>query len=151
MYATDIADVIVNVLALCPETQKDKIYPSLLGNVYPRADSDKRCRCALYQEMVELFTFFYKDLNVESHGYGSKPITVDCYSRVVKLSVLGVEFRDKLFVQYRIGDNYSPTSKKSGSGPERPMLLGHAAQPIAGHQHVKMKPQQVYKEIYDYI
>ena len=48
--------------------------------------------------MVELFTFFYKDLNVENHSFGSKPITVDLFSRVVKLSVLGVEFRDKLFI-----------------------------------------------------
>ena len=64
--------------------------------------------------MVELFSFFYKDLNVENHSCGSRPITVDLFSRVVKLSVLGVEFRDKLFVKYREGDLYSPTSKTKG-------------------------------------
>ena len=29
VFATDLADMITNALALCPETQKDKIYPSL--------------------------------------------------------------------------------------------------------------------------
>ena len=90
--------------------------------------------------MVELFTFFYKDLNIENHSFGSKPITADLFSRVVKLSVLGVEFRDKLFVKYREGDLNSPISKRTGKGPERPLLLGHATQPIAGQPHVRMKP-----------
>ena len=48
VFATDLADMITNTLALCPETQKDKTYPLLSGNAYSRTDSDKRCRCALY-------------------------------------------------------------------------------------------------------
>ena len=31
VYASDLADIIVNVLAQCPDTQRDKIYPILLG------------------------------------------------------------------------------------------------------------------------
>lgn len=54
--------------------------------------------------MIELFLYFHLELNKVSHQFGKNPITVDIYSRVVKLSVLGVEFRDKLFVKYRESD-----------------------------------------------
>ena len=81
--------------------------------------------------MIELFSYFHMELNKQSHHSGMNPITVDIYSKVVKLSVLGVEFRDKLFVKYREIDAMTLINKNS-AGAERPMLLGHAGQQIPG-------------------
>lgn len=57
--------------------------------------SDRRCKCAIYQEIIELFDYYFK-LNININSFTKKHIELDQYIKIVKLSVLGVEFRDKL-------------------------------------------------------
>ena len=45
--------------------------------------------------MLELF-YKYFDLNSRQHDSDKEPITVDIYCKIVKLSVIAIEFRDKI-------------------------------------------------------
>lgn len=60
IYASDISDIIHNGLDMCPEICPDKHYPDLVGLHFDRSISDKRCRCALYQEMLGLYNVFFE-------------------------------------------------------------------------------------------
>ena len=88
--------MIANALSGCPEidTMSIYLYPQLV-NTTKRSQTDQRCRCAIYQEMIELFQAYFV-LNKRSHSFAKVPIKVEHFSRTVKLSVLAVEFRDKL-------------------------------------------------------
>lgn len=68
----------------------------------------------MYQEMLELFNAYF-ELNKKKHNFSKIPLTIDIYCRTVKLSVIGVEFRDKL-----MGKNLLPP------------LLCHSNQPSPG-------------------
>ena len=48
--------------------------------------------------MLELFNAYF-DLNKKQHNFNKVPITVDVYSKIVKLSVFATEFRDKLLMR----------------------------------------------------
>ena len=96
IHASDIADIIKNALEFCPDSVLDRNYPVLSGLVIERAKTDKRCRCALYQEMVALFNTFY-ELN-ERNVNCKVPIDFPTYCTTAGISVLGLEFRDKLLM-----------------------------------------------------
>ena len=66
IYSTDIADMVNNALSQCPEALQDREYPNLIATVAKRSKTDRRCRCAIYQEMLELFHFYYQ-LNRKNH------------------------------------------------------------------------------------
>ena len=70
-------------------------YPTLIHATLERSSSDKNCRCPLYQEMLELFKKYY-EMNRKRHNFTKMPLTFDLFSNTVKLSVIGVEFKDKL-------------------------------------------------------
>ena len=58
VYATDIADVLENALACCPEWPENRSYAILSGTFaqdQEKSKSDHRCKCAFTQEMQELF------------------------------------------------------------------------------------------------
>ena len=93
-----------------------------------RGMDDLRCRCAIYQEMLEL-VHLYSDLNKRSFSFTKVPITVQTFAKAVKLSVIAVEFRDKLLQRNMC-----------------PMLLGHSTQP-----HLKMSSKASMAEISKYI
>lgn len=57
-------------------------------------------------------------------------MTIDIYCRTVKLSVIGVEFRDKL-----LGNNVLPP------------LLSHSSQPIPGQAYQRLAASATYTEI----
>jgi len=114
IFATDISDMVQNALEYCPETAPDKVYTTLAGSEMQRSKTDRRCRCALYQELVELYNYFF-NLNRAIIVSDKLPIEFESYCKIVKLSVLGFEFRDKLL-------------NRQGC----PMLLGHANQPATG-------------------
>lgn len=83
--------------------------------------------------MLELFNYYYH-LNRKNHQFTKLPIHVAEYCRVVKLSVLGVEFRDKILQRKAC-----------------PMLLGHANQPAPGQTMQKPSSSTCFKEIKMYI
>ena len=97
-----------------------------------RSKSDRRCRCALYQEMVSLFNTFYH-LN-EKNVNEKEPIDLPLYCMSVKVSVIGFEFRDKLLRRFKL-----------------PELLGHSNQPELGQTLPKQTSANSYAEISNYI
>ena len=78
--------------------------------------------------MIEL-VHLYSDLNKRSLNFKKVPINIVSYSKTVKLSVIAVEFRDKLLQRKQC-----------------PMLLGHSSQ-----GHVKMSNKAMMTEISKYI
>ena len=83
--------------------------------------------------MLELYNYFFKT-NKKCHQYSKFPIKLDTFCRIVKLSVIGIEFRDKLL------------SKQSV-----PMLLGHSNQPACNEQLQKMSASSTFTEVTKYI
>ena len=59
VYATDLSDMVEHALANCPETLPGKAYPYLIGTKSERVKLDRRCRCAIYQELMELFDTYF--------------------------------------------------------------------------------------------
>ena len=94
VYATDIADMITNALGSCPDAT-ERSYPHMMASVVTREKTDKQCRCPIYQEMLELYNAYY-ERNRKQFNFTKFPIVMHEYCTIVKLSVLGVEFRDKL-------------------------------------------------------
>lgn len=130
IHASDIADIIKNGLEYCPEiaVTETRGYPTLSGLVIERSKSDRRCRCALYQEMVSLYNTFY-ELNQKNVNH-KNPINMPTYCVTVKVSVIGVEFKDKLLRNFKL-----------------PELLGHANQPELGQSLPKQTAAGAYHEI----
>ena len=83
--------------------------------------------------MLELFHYYY-NLNRKNHQFTKLPIHIAEYCQVVKLSVLGVEFRDKILQRDKC-----------------PKLLKHANQAAPGQNLQKPVPNAVYIEISKYI
>ena len=132
VYASDIADIIQNALEYCPEANVEKVYPTLVGPTFQRSHSDKRCRCALYQEMVALFNTFYQ-IN-KRNSIVKQPIDFPLFCDTVKISVLAVEFRDKLLGLQGL-----------------PRLLGHSNQPMTNGSYINPSHAAVYLEVVTYV
>lgn len=132
IHASDIADIIKNALEFCPESILDRNYPVLSDLVIERSKTDRRCRCALYQEMVALFNTFY-EIN-EKNTTNKVPIDFAIYCQTVKCSVLGAEFRDKILELTTL-----------------PKLLGHANQPTPGQSMPKQTAMTAYSEICSFL
>ena len=58
IYSTDIADIVTNALKNCPDSMEERAYPHLTGTNYKRLRMDRECRCAIYQEMLELYQYY---------------------------------------------------------------------------------------------
>lgn len=132
--AKDLADITMNALKHCPEANCVAYdYPVLLdASEQPdmRPTTDASCKCALNQEMNQLFRL-YHTLNCQKINYGLYKIKPEQFCRTVVLSVIAVEFRDKL-----CGTRGCPT------------LLGHCQQPTKSSE---AQATLNYKEIKSFV